>query len=167
VRIAHHIHLPAQLLLAIEYGVPRILLVRPPRDCMLSLLVAWNGVITPDLALRSYISYHRRLLPHLEHIPVCRFDELIAAPEVLVRRLNERFGAEFGSRRLTDADAVGLKREMARSAGALGAPTRTFTVPMAEKEERKLRWAEAVDDHRLLGHATAIHDRVLEHGTVP
>jgi hypothetical protein len=162
VRIAHHIHLPAQLLLAIRYGVPRILLVRRPRDCVLSMLVAYDGVVGPDLALRNYISFHRCLLPHLDEIPVCPFDELIAAPEEMVRRLNERFGTGFGSRRLTEADAAGLKREMLRSAERRGTATRNIHVPTAEKEERKLHWAEAVDNHRLLGHANAIHDRLLE-----
>lgn len=164
-RIAHHVHLPAQLLVARRHGVPRILLVRRPRDSVVSSLVAYDGVIGADLLLRGYVAYHRRLLAHLDDIPVCRFEELTATPDVLVERLNERFGTRFDARRLTPADAAGLMDGMRGSAAARGYPPRAFSVPAPEKEELKARWRQAVEGHRLLGHATAIHETVVRRGS--
>ena len=38
-QIAHHAHVPAQLLEAVRMGLPAVALVREPEECVLSLVV--------------------------------------------------------------------------------------------------------------------------------
>ena len=92
--------------------MPRILLVRHPRDVTLSGIVAHAGVVGPGLILRAYIDFHRRLLPSISEIPVCRFEELIADPSVVVSRLNAAFATDFESVLLSAADRAALRTEM-------------------------------------------------------
>ncbi|MGI9556433.1 MAG: hypothetical protein ACR2N5_00670 [Solirubrobacterales bacterium] len=160
-RVGHHIHLPGQLLRAIRFGTPRVMLVRHPRQATLSALVAGGGVVGPDLILRSYISFYRRLLPVLDEIPVCPFDEVIGDPAAMVERLNERFDASFRYARLSAADSAALRAEMEGWARTGGYPPELQAITTAEKEKMKARWTEAVAEQPLLTTAADIHDEVL------
>src|SRR6266487_5999519 len=48
VRLAHHLHAPAQLIAAARRGVPALVLIREPQGAILSQLVR-----EPDVALRN------------------------------------------------------------------------------------------------------------------
>ena len=103
VRLAHHLHAPAQLIEAARRRVPALLLVREPRGAILSQLVREPGVALRD-ALVAYTRFHARLLPYLDAMVVADFETVTNDFGSIIRRLNRRFGmslAEFGS---TDAN---------------------------------------------------------------
>src|SRR5579885_65924 len=56
VRIAHHFHAPAQLMVAARLGVPSILLLRHPRDAVLSALVYYSRWLTPPFARTRFFT---------------------------------------------------------------------------------------------------------------
>src|SRR5829696_5842518 len=43
VRVAHHLHMPAQVVLAAQWGIPTLLLARKPTDAVLSLVIREPG----------------------------------------------------------------------------------------------------------------------------
>src|SRR6185437_16335091 len=94
VRLAHHLHAPAQLVAAAQAGVPALAVIREPREAILSQLVR-----EPDVALRdaliAYTRFYRRLLPCRDRMVVADFDEVTTDFGAVTRRVNDRFGTAF------------------------------------------------------------------------
>ena len=90
-RLAHHLHAPAQLIAAARRGVPALLLVREPRGAILSQLVREPGVAMRD-ALVAYVRFHECLLAYQDHLVVGEFETVTHDFGSVIRRLNKRFG---------------------------------------------------------------------------
>jgi hypothetical protein len=94
VRLAHHLHAPAQLVAAARAGVPALAVIREPREAILSQLVR-----EPDVALRdaliAYTRFYRRLLPCRDRMVAAGFDEVTTDFGAVTRRVNDRFGTAF------------------------------------------------------------------------
>jgi hypothetical protein len=96
-RLAHHLHAPAQLVEAARRNVPALLLIREPRAAILSQLVREPGIAIRD-ALVAYARFHDRVMPYLDRMVVADFDVVTHDFGSVIRRLNSRFGlslAEF------------------------------------------------------------------------
>lgn len=94
VRLAHHLHAPAQLKEAARKGVPAIALIREPEGAVLSQVVREPGVAVAD-ALASYTRFYSCLMPYRHDLVVGEFDQVTADLGVVVRSLNDRFATSF------------------------------------------------------------------------
>jgi len=94
VRIAHHLHAPAQLVAAAKSGVPALVVIREPEGAILSQLVREPDVVLRD-ALVAYARFYTRLLPWRASFVVGEFEEVTNDFGAVVRRLNEHFGTSF------------------------------------------------------------------------
>jgi hypothetical protein len=94
VRLAHHLHAPAQLIAAARNSVPALAVIREPQGAILSQLIR-----EPDVALRdaivAYARFYERLLPYRDHFVVADFEEVTKNFGAVIRRVNERFGTVF------------------------------------------------------------------------
>jgi hypothetical protein len=95
VRIAHHLHAPAQVIAAARMAVPALVLIREPEGAILSQLVREPKVDLRD-ALVAYSRFYSCLLPYLPSFVVADFEEVTRDFGAVTRRLNERFGTSFG-----------------------------------------------------------------------
>jgi hypothetical protein len=93
-RLAHHLHAPAQLIAAARQGVPALLLIREPRGAVLSQLVREPGVAMRD-ALAAYVRFHECLLAYQDRLVVGEFETVTHDFGSVIRRLNARFGLEL------------------------------------------------------------------------
>jgi hypothetical protein len=91
VRLAHHLHAPAQFIAAGNRGVPALLLIREPRGAILSQVVREPGVAMRD-ALAAYVRFHECLLPYRDCFVVGEFETVTHDFGSVVSRLNDRFG---------------------------------------------------------------------------
>lgn len=94
VRLAHHLHAPAQLIQAARNGVPALAVIREPRGAILSQLIREPGVALRD-ALVAYARFYERLLPHYGKFVVADFEQVTKDFGAVIRRVNLRFGTEF------------------------------------------------------------------------
>ena len=94
VRVAHHLHAAAHLVVAAKRGIATIVPVREPTGAVLSQLLREPHLTLPD-ALIAYASFYRALVPYRRHFVVAGFDEVTADFGAVVRRLNERFGTAY------------------------------------------------------------------------
>lgn len=94
VRLAHHLHAPAQLIAAAKRHVPALALIRDPEGAILSQLAREPDWDIRD-ALVAYTRFYRRLLPYRTSFVVGEFDEVTNDFGAVVRRLNEHFGTSF------------------------------------------------------------------------
>jgi hypothetical protein len=104
VRLAHHLHAPAQLLQAARTGVPALVLIREPKGTVLSQVVREPGVGVRD-ALVSYTRFYSRLMPWRDRFVVGDFAEVTSDFGAVVRRLNARFGTSYREFQHTEAAA--------------------------------------------------------------
>jgi hypothetical protein len=94
VRMAHHLHAPAQLIAAAHRGVPALALLRRPEGAILSQLVREPGVAMRD-ALVAYTRFYTRLMPYRHAFVAGEFAAVTGDFGAVVRRLNARFGTSF------------------------------------------------------------------------
>jgi hypothetical protein len=95
VRLAHHLHAPAQLMAAARRGLPTLMVIREPRGALLSQLVREPDVDLLD-ALYAYRRFHASLMPYRDAFVVADFREVTADFGAVVRRMNAKFGTSFG-----------------------------------------------------------------------
>ncbi|HVT35015.1 MAG TPA: hypothetical protein VHE37_05505 [Nevskiaceae bacterium] len=102
VRVGHHVHSHAQILKAVELGIPTVLLVRDPDQCIPSLKAlniqvspAMEQIVSLEVYLRQYIRFHERVRPVLDRCVVASFEQTIADFGAVIDRLNARFGTQF------------------------------------------------------------------------
>jgi hypothetical protein len=62
VRVAHHLHAPAQLIVAAKMGIPVLALIREPREAILSQLIREPGISLRG-ALVAYARFYSSLMP--------------------------------------------------------------------------------------------------------
>jgi hypothetical protein len=94
VRIAHHLHAPAQVIAAARRQIPAVVVIRPPDDAVVSLLLRapdWK----PAEAYASFAHFYGRILPYRERFVLATFAEVVTDFGAVVRRLNTRFGTDF------------------------------------------------------------------------
>ena len=94
VRLAHHTHAAAQVITAVRWGVPTLVIVRAPADSALAHMVL-RGVSARS-ALVAWIRYHRRIMTVRHGFVAAAFDDVTHAYGPVLRRVNEAFGTTFG-----------------------------------------------------------------------
>jgi hypothetical protein len=95
VRLAHHLHAPAQLMQAAKRGLPTIMVIREPRGAVLSQVVREPGVDLLD-ALWAYSRFHESLEHCRDAFVVAGFEEVTSDFGAVVTRLNAKFGTAYG-----------------------------------------------------------------------
>lgn len=89
-RIASHVHHPAQVKLAVSRGVPTVLVVREPIATLASYL-SFGQHGRPSTVLKEYAYYLRELVPYVDQVLICTFDEVVTNLTGIIDRINERF----------------------------------------------------------------------------
>jgi len=171
IRLAHHLHAPAQLIAAARNGVPALAVIREPQGAITSQLIR-----EPDVALRdaliAYARFYECLLPYRDKFVVADFEEVTKDFGAVIRRINDRFGTRFCEFEPTEPNiarcfeliklrstlspvllgfesgtvtASELNRHVAALAGPQG-PAPEAWVPSREREKSKTalrdRWAQ-------------------------
>jgi hypothetical protein len=96
VRVAHHLHMPAQVVRAAQWGIPTLLLARKPTDATLSWVVREPWVPIRQ-ALKHYISFYEKAAEYRDSLVVGFFEEVTRDYGTVLERVNARFGTGFSS----------------------------------------------------------------------
>jgi capsular polysaccharide biosynthesis protein/Mrp family chromosome partitioning ATPase len=94
VRLAHHLHAPAQLLEAARRGIPALVVIREPEGAILSQVLREPHVSVRG-ALVSYTRFYSRLIPHASSFVAGEFNDVTNDFGSVIRRLNKRFGTHY------------------------------------------------------------------------
>jgi hypothetical protein len=93
VRIAHGLHVPAQVIRAARWHIPTLVLIRRPRDAVLSFVI--RDPISVDQALKYYLSFYETVEKYRDAYVLGPFEEVTGDYAQVIRRLNEKFGTAF------------------------------------------------------------------------
>jgi hypothetical protein len=101
VRLAHHLHAPAQLIVAARRRIPTIVVIREPEGAVLSQVIREPHVSIRG-ALVSYQRFYSRLLPYAGSFVVGEFEEVTTDFGSVIGRVNDRFGTSFAEFEATE-----------------------------------------------------------------
>ncbi len=136
VRLAHHLHAPAQVLAAARLGVPCVVLLREPDEAVLSQVVR-EPRLTLAQTLRSYARFHEAIAPVRDRFVLARFETVTSDFAAVIGAVNRRFGTGFAA---TPSERLGRVRELVDAHdAALGKAEARRGRPTAAREEAKGR----------------------------
>lgn len=94
VKIAHHMHSPAQIIQAIDKNIPVLLFIREPVGAVISLTSRWT-YISVNSGLKSYINFYNKLASYQSHYVVSTFEQTTNCFYTVVQNLNYKFNTNF------------------------------------------------------------------------
>jgi len=112
VRVAYQTHAPGHVIAAVRRQVPALVLIREPRDVVVSNLIRHpergvNGL------LGGYLRFYEPLVPWRRGVVVATFSEVVDGGfGSVIRRVNERFGTGFAEFEATEANVERCLREI-------------------------------------------------------
>lgn len=116
VRMAHHLHAPAQLIAAAKARIPTLAVIRDPEGAVLSHIAREPQVMLKD-ALSSYSRFYSCLLRYRPSFVVADFEEITTNFGAVIKRFNRRFGTSYREFEHTDENVgrcIELMRERSR-----------------------------------------------------
>lgn len=158
VRLAHHLHAPAQIIKAVEQSVPVLVTLRDPADAVVSLISRWP-YIGLEQGLRAYIRFYEALTPYLDRMVVSPFSMTTGPIDQVFEAVNDRFECNFSIFSPTSKNVARIR-------------SKTTLEPDAEAARRKkkseLRAAIAGPAYRALREqAKALHADWEQYGVMP
>jgi hypothetical protein len=94
VRIAHHLHMPAQVMRAARWRIPTLVLARKPTDAVLSWVIREPEISTYE-AMKHYVWFYEKVAGYRSAFVVASFDEMTQDYGAVLERVNSKFGTGF------------------------------------------------------------------------
>lgn len=94
IEVAHHLHCPRQVIVAVRRRIPVLVLLREPRGAVLSLVSRWPHLSLRQ-GLRDYARYYRHVLTAAEGFVVGTFPQVTGDFGAVMTRVNQRYGTQL------------------------------------------------------------------------
>lgn len=141
-QIAHHHHVPAQVLTAIRLRVPLVTILRNPLDSALAKAAPMNKEFLIGTTLHRFLAFWETLSPVLAQASPVLFEQVVADPRGIIDRINEKFGREF-SRNFPSTEevftSISTSRRASSSGDAGASPSPNVPNPWIAERENVLR----------------------------
>jgi hypothetical protein len=95
IRLAHHSHAAAQVVQAVKWRLPCLVLIREPIEAARSLLMHHPETVSEESCLREYSSFYETIKPARAGFVLARFDTLTRNVGIVIDAVNARFGTSF------------------------------------------------------------------------
>jgi len=164
VRIAHGLHVPAQVIRAATWRIPTLLLIRKPKDAVLSFAI--RDPISVDQALRYYLSFYETVEEYREAYVLGLFEEVTEDFGEVIRRINDRFSTDFSpfihDEQNVEAVFARIERNTRKRFGETSLENKASR-PFDAREELKRKVEFELEDPKrrsLISRAETIYDRL-------
>lgn len=94
ISIARHLHAPAQIIAAADLGIPAMVLIRNPKDAILSLLVR-DPSLSAKNAILHYIHFYESIYAYQKNFLLVNFQDVIRDYGSCIELLNKKFNTNF------------------------------------------------------------------------
>lgn len=94
VKIAHHLHAASQIIWAAERNIPAVMLIRLPKDAVVSLAIREPHISIND-ALNEYIRFYELILPYKNDVLVVRFEDVVSDFGKVTDMINQKFNMNY------------------------------------------------------------------------
>ena len=164
--IGRHLHGAPHVLRAVRMRLPTVVLIREPRDAVLSYLIR-RDTLTPYDGLVEYLDFYRTAWPVRNGFVVAPFEVVTSDFGAVVDEVNHRFGTAFQRYEPTpenEARAFELVEEMNRLESGGEVVETHVGRPSAERARRKDELSRLLDRPRTaakLREAEDLHQQYL------
>lgn len=93
-RIAHHFHVPAQIIYACRHRIPVLVLIRKASDAVISKKIRTPSVKL-DQSFRDWIRFYKCIIPCRDRYVIAEFEDITGDFGRVVDRINSKFGTHF------------------------------------------------------------------------
>ncbi len=157
-RIAHHCHSVANLKFAFKYDVPAACLIRHPESAISSRLARFGGNL--EYAVLDYTDFYGFVLQHADRLTIGTFEELTQNTGEWLGRLAQETGLAFSLENVEDMKEKATRgiREWHEKHGI----PEKLPLPLAEREETKVRIRQEIRNCRYYPDAVVIWQRVTQ-----
>ncbi len=94
IKVARHTHAIAQIKVAARQGLPTIILVRKPKDAILSYVIREKNV-TLSLAINRYKAYYSAVRQLQDNFHIARFEDVTSNYGAVIKSLNKKYSTNF------------------------------------------------------------------------
>ncbi|BBM85316.1 hypothetical protein [Candidatus Uabimicrobium amorphum] len=103
-KVATHVHTSSQIAIACRSDIPTLVLIRPPRDAVVShkslSLEVNNGDlhvknIPLSLYLKAYIQFYTLIYPYRDKFVLGKFEQVTSNFSVVIEEINHKFNTKF------------------------------------------------------------------------
>jgi len=173
IHVGRHLHSLGHVRRGLQLGKPALIVIRHPRDAVLSLAIAHPELKLASL-LTEYIDFYEGIEELGDAVVVGEFNEVTSDFGAVTRRLNARFGTKFHEFEPTPENFERcyelIDAEDRRNTGGISRPTRVAR-PTAERNQKKLELSSRLEQspaRDLLAAAEKVYSRLLgKHGLTP
>jgi hypothetical protein len=168
--IAHHLHVPAQVVRAAQWQIPTLVLIRRPRDAVLSFAL-WDP-ISVDQALKYYLSFYETVEKYRDAYVLGLFEEITEDFGQVIQRVNDKFGTTFSLFRHDEQNVSKVFAGMEARAREMHGETHGETPweskiprPSATKERKKREVEYDLENpkrKKLIAKADAVYQRLTK-----
>lgn len=165
VRIAHNLHVPAQVIRASRWRIPALVLIRDPEDAVLSLAV--RDPISVDQALKHYISFYETVAEYRNDFVLGPFEEVTSGYGAVIGRLNARFGTAyipFQNDERSVGEVFDRMEKGYRKRNDKSSVEARISRPSQARERMKHEVSHELEDprrRRLISEARAVYDHLI------
>ena len=164
VRIAHGLHVPAQVVRAAQWRIPTLVLMRKPKDAVLSFAI--RDPISVDQALRYYVSFYETVEEYRDAYVLGHFEEVTEDFGEVIRRINNRFKTTFSpfshDERNVDAVFARIEKNSRKRFGETSMENRASR-PFASREKLKREVEYELESPKrrdLISRADSVYERL-------
>ena len=160
-KAAHHMHAPLQIIKAIEYDIPCVVLIRNPIDAIASVLVV-DRTLSTRFAIQSYINFYERIWPLRHDVVISDFKDTTKRPHQVVARINQRYGTSFYMEPITSEVRDTIFSQLKDTQKELKQPEHLVAIPTEAKAQIKQDVLQELIGHPLLSTANLLYQKFLE-----
>jgi hypothetical protein len=98
VEVAHHLHVPAQVVAGCRLGIPTIVLIRKPQDAVVSDLIRGGRELSAKnilMRLSDWINFYSPLVELRTQFIVASFEEVTKDFGAIIEAVNRKWGQRF------------------------------------------------------------------------
>lgn len=158
--LAHHMHVPAQIIKAARLKVPAIVVIRNPKDAVVSFCIRDKRIVLQD-ALRCYISFYSRVYSFRNSYVLAHFDEVVKDLGGVIDKVNTKFGTKFNAFTPTGQDLENIFNEISDLEG--GAELKVSR-PSESRSEIKTKFLQDLEEpkfQKLVTKAESVYSKFI------
>lgn len=164
-RTAHHTHDVECVRLALDDGIPTVILIRNPLDAATSWAIMTESK-EPESCLKSWINFYRWILsqPSSKYVLI-DFSEATCPTSKTIAKINSACGTDFSSSGKEDDVLYKMTRERiknhAKENWESADQARNIPMPNEERDQIKHRYKEKLKNASVLKEAEELYDALI------
>lgn len=111
VKVAHHLHVEAQILEGLRLGIPVLVLIRKPEQAIRSLLIR-HPEVEASFALRRYNRFYTNVYRVHNQVVIGEFSKVTTDFGQVIKAVNDKFGTSFEIFQHTEQNVVSAFKEI-------------------------------------------------------